>query len=60
MVGPLPLAPHHDYLQYAYHIYIMQAGSKSGCYTYNIDLCHIDANLSIAMNIQMWIHAGTS
>ena len=28
--------------------------------TYNVYLCHIDANLSIAMTIQMWIHAGTS
>ena len=25
--------------------------------TYNIDLCHTDTNLSIAMTIQMWIHA---
>ena len=28
MVGPLPLAPHHDYLQYMYHVYLMQTGSK--------------------------------
>ena len=21
MVGPLPLAPHHDYLQHMYHVY---------------------------------------
>ena len=33
MVGPLPLAPHHDYLQYMYHVYVMQTGSKPGCYT---------------------------
>ena len=26
--------------------------------TYNIDLCHTDANLSISTTIQMWIHAG--
>ena len=32
MVGPLPLAPHHDYLQYMYHVYLMQMGSKLGCY----------------------------
>ena len=25
--------------------------------TYNIDICHTDTNLSIAMTIQMWIHA---
>ena len=25
--------------------------------TYNVDLCHIDTNLSIATTIQMWIHA---
>ena len=27
--------------------------------TYNVDLCHINANLSTATNIQMWIHART-
>ena len=32
MVGPLPLAPHHDYLQYKYHVYLMQAGSKPRSY----------------------------
>ena len=32
MVGPLPLAPHHDYLQYMDHVYLMQMGSKLGCY----------------------------
>ena len=32
MVGPLPLALHHDYLQYMYHVYVMQMGSKPGCY----------------------------
>ena len=26
-------------------------------WTYNIYLCHIDANLTIATTIQMWIHA---
>ena len=25
--------------------------------TYNVDLCHPDANLSIAMSIKMWFHA---
>ena len=24
---------------------------------YNVDLCHTDANLSIATTIQIWIHA---
>ena len=33
MVGPFPLAPHHDHLQYMYHVYLMQTGSKPGCYT---------------------------
>ena len=27
--------------------------------TYNVDLCHTEANLSTATNIQMWIHART-
>ena len=35
MVGPLPLAPHHDYLQYMYHVYVMQMGSKPGCYIWH-------------------------
>ena len=30
MVGPFPLASHHDYLQYMYHVYVMQTGSKQG------------------------------
>ena len=32
MVGLFPLAPHHDYLQYMYHVYLMQTTSKPGCY----------------------------
>ena len=34
MVGPLHLAPQHDYLQYMYHVYVMQIGSKPGCYNF--------------------------
>ena len=30
MVGIFPLAPHHDYLQYMYHVYLMQTGLKTG------------------------------
>ena len=30
MVGPLPLAPHYDYLQYKYQGYLMQAGQNRG------------------------------
>ena len=30
MVGPLPLSPHHDYLQYMYHVYLMHWGQKQG------------------------------
>ena len=33
MVGPWPLAPHHDHLQYIHHIHLMQRGQKLGCYT---------------------------
>ena len=36
MVRPWPLAPHQDYLQYMYHVYLMQAGSKPGCYKKSI------------------------
>ena len=30
MVGPFPLAPHHDYLQYIYHVYLMHRGQNWG------------------------------
>ena len=32
MVGPWPLAPHHDYLQciYIYHVYLMHRGQNWG------------------------------
>ena len=32
MVGPWPLAPHQDYVQYVYHVFLMQAGLKPGYY----------------------------
>ena len=32
MVGPLPLALHHDYLQHMYHIYLMYRGQNWRCY----------------------------
>ena len=28
MVGPWPLAPHHDHLQYIHHIHLMQRGQN--------------------------------
>ena len=30
MVGPWPLAPHHDYLQYIHRIHLMQRGQNQG------------------------------
>ena len=36
MVGPFPLAPHHDYLQYMYHVYLRPTRSKPGCYIIQI------------------------
>ena len=33
MVGPLDLAPHHDSLQYMYHVYLMHQGQNWGCYS---------------------------
>ena len=30
MVGPWPLAPHDDYLQYIHHIHLMQWGQTWG------------------------------
>ena len=35
MVGPLPLAPHHDYLQYMYHVYLMHRGQNQGVIIFN-------------------------
>ena len=37
MVGPWPLALHQDYLQYMYHVYLMQAGLKLGYYNVKYD-----------------------
>ena len=31
MVGPWPLAPHHDHLQYIHHVHLMQRGQNWGC-----------------------------
>ena len=30
MVGPWPLAPHHDHLQYIHHVHLMQRGQNRG------------------------------
>ena len=30
MVGPWPLAPHHDYLQYIHHVLLIQRGQNRG------------------------------
>ena len=30
MMGPWPLAPHHDYLQYIHHVRLMQRGKIWG------------------------------
>ena len=30
MVGLLPLAPHHDSLQYIHHVHLMQRGQNRG------------------------------
>ena len=30
MVGPWPLAPHHDHLQYIHHIHLMQQSQNRG------------------------------
>ena len=33
MEGPLPLALHHDYLQYMYHVYLRHLGQNKGVTT---------------------------
>ena len=30
MVGPWPLAPHRDHLQYIHHVHLMQRGQNQG------------------------------
>ena len=30
MVGPWPLALHHDHLQYIHHVHLMQRGQNQG------------------------------
>ena len=30
MVGPWPLAPHHDHLQCMHHVHLMQRGQNRG------------------------------
>ena len=30
MVGPWPLSPHHDHLQYIHHVHLMQRGQNWG------------------------------
>ena len=30
MVGPCPLALHHDHLQYIHHVHLMQRGQNRG------------------------------
>ena len=30
MVGPWPLAPHHNHLQYIHHVHLMQRGQNQG------------------------------
>ena len=30
MVGPWPLAPHRDHLQYIHHVHLMQRGQNRG------------------------------
>ena len=30
MVGPWPLAPHRDHLQYTHHVHLMQRGQNRG------------------------------
>ena len=38
MVGLLPLAPHHDSLQYIHHVHLMQRGQNRGATGLLIDV----------------------
>ena len=41
MVGPWPLAPHHDHLQYIHHIHLMQRGQNRGITSGHRSLLHL-------------------
>ena len=46
MVGPWPLAPHHDHLQYIHHVHLMQRGQNRGvtdfsCIPFDISLLRL-------------------
>ena len=36
MVGPWPLAPHCDHLQYIHHVHLMQRGQNRGVTVFNL------------------------
>ena len=50
MVGPWPLAPHHDYLQYIHHIHLMQRDQNRG-----VTLCSKAVTLRAYYNIYMYV-----
>ena len=41
MVGPWPLTPHHDHLQYTHHIHLMQRGQNRDI-TYSLKIHDIE------------------
>ena len=45
MVGPWPLAPHHDPLQYIHHIHLMQRGQ-------NQDITPQSASTALSIGLQ--------
>ena len=40
MMGPWPLAPYHDYLQYIHHVRLMQRGQNRGVTVAPMELVH--------------------
>ena len=46
MVGPWPLAPHHDHLQYIHHVHLMQWGQKWGVTSLTLGVVLVTLSLS--------------
>ena len=54
MVGPWPLAPHHDYLQYIHNVHLMQWGQNWGVTVTLVISGFINRNIfSYPINVQL-------
>ena len=53
MVGPWPLAPYHDHLQYIHHIHLMQWGQNRGVIVRSMEMvdCSHSNGIGLALDI---------